>query len=215
MMIPPARYSDEMSWPAQRVTSILLTGGASRRMGRDKASLPINGSTLARRTAALLERVTLTALEVGPGTSGLWATREVPPGAGPLAAIAEGCRALRQHGHDGGALVVACDLPFVSEDLLRFLVAYDAPGSVVPIVRGRAQPLLARWGQHDLDATPGLVALGARSLRALLARPGVTFLDASTWSHVADDTTFADVDSPDDLRRLGLSVDGEAPTSTT
>ncbi len=212
-MISPSRYSDGMSEPAQHVASLLLTGGASRRMGRDKASLPIDGTTLARRTATLLQRVTLSTMEVGPGASGLWATREIPPGGGPLAAIAEGCRALRARGHEGDALIVACDLPFVSEDLLRFLVFYDAPGSVVPLVHGRAQPLLAKWGHRDLDDARDLVARGARSLRGMLSRPDVTFLDESAWGHVADDTHFADVDSPDDLRLFGLHLDDEAPPS--
>ena len=176
-------------------------------MGRDKSLLRVDGTTLARRTADLLERVTAIALELGPGTSGLWATSEDPAGAGPLVAIAAGQRALGQRGHDGDALVVACDLPLVNEGLLRLLADYDAPGSVVPIVNGRAQPLLARWGRRDLDAAGDLVARGERSLRHVLASRDVTLLDASQWGHVASEATFADVDSPADLARLGLRVD--------
>ena len=181
-------------------------------MGRDKSCLSIEGTTLARRTATLLEGVTTIALEIGPGTSGLWATREVPSGAGPLVAIAAGCHELRRRGHEGDALVIACDLPFVNEGLLRLLVDYDAPGSVVPLVHGRAQPLLARWGRRDLDLASDLVARGDRSLRRLLAQPDVTLLDESKWQHVASDTTFADVDSPGDLVRLGLRVEDEPTT---
>ncbi len=197
-----------MSGPSTRVAALLLTGGASRRMGRDKSGLAIDGVTLARRTAGLLERVSAIALEVGPGTSGLWSTSEVPGGEGPLVAIAAGRRALRERGHEGDALVVACDLPLVTEDLLRFLADYDAPGSVVPVVQGRAQPLVARWGRRDLDDASDLVARGVRSLGHVLARPDVTLLDVTTWGAVASEATFADVDSPADLERLGLQVDG-------
>ena len=93
---------------------MLLTGGASRRMGRDKAGLLVGGVTLAERTAQLLLGVVETAVEVGPGVSGLVSTREEPPGEGPLVAIVEGRRTLRALGHDGAVLVVACDLPLLN-----------------------------------------------------------------------------------------------------
>lgn len=195
-------YAEPMSEPL--VAGILLAGGSSRRMGRDKTQLVVGGVTLARRSAALLEQVAATAVEVGPGVSGLAATRESPAGEGPLAAVAAGQRILRERGHEGPALVVACDLPFLSLDLLRFLANYEAPGTVLPIVDGRVQPLCARWGALDLDAASGLVASGVRSLRHLLDRPGVTILDETAWGTVATSQTFADVDSPEDLARYGL-----------
>ncbi|MGH8979592.1 MAG: molybdenum cofactor guanylyltransferase, partial [Acidimicrobiales bacterium] len=50
---------------------ILLTGGASTRMGRDKSSLEVGGISLARRSAEVLATSTDVAIEVGPGHSGL------------------------------------------------------------------------------------------------------------------------------------------------
>jgi molybdopterin-guanine dinucleotide biosynthesis protein A len=174
-------------------------------LGRDKSQLIVDGSTLAVRTASLLQLVVETAIEVGPGVSGLPSTVEELRGEGPLVAIAEGCRVLRNAGHTGSALVVACDLPLLSEQLLRFLVEWASPGSVVPVVRGRPQPLLARWSRDDLDGARQLVTEGARSLHHLVTQPGVALLDASTWRHVASEEQFSDVDSPDDLYRLGLT----------
>lgn len=200
-------YAGLVAEPSALVAALLLTGGASQRMGRDKSQIRVDGTTLARRTGALLSRVATLALEVGPGVSGLWSTRETPASAGPLVAVAAGCRALRQRGHHGDALVLACDLPFVSEELLRFLAHYDAPGSVVPVVDGRTQPLCARWGRRDLDAASDLVALGERSLRHLGAQGDVTLLEHEHWRHVASESTFADVDTPADLDRWGLSPD--------
>ncbi|MST35182.1 NTP transferase domain-containing protein, partial [Acidimicrobiaceae bacterium USS-CC1] len=53
------------------VAALLLTGGRSRRMGRDKAALVVGGRTLAQRTADLLRRAGLGGplLELGPGVS--------------------------------------------------------------------------------------------------------------------------------------------------
>jgi molybdopterin-guanine dinucleotide biosynthesis protein A len=162
--------------------------------------------TLAVRTGRLLSLVAETAVEVGPGVSGLPAILEQPRGEGPLVAIAAGCKALRGQGHTGGALVIACDLPFVSERLLSFLAEYPAEGSVVPLVRGRPQPLCARWGAQDLNGAQELVIRGVRSLQHLSARPDVVYLDESDWEHVANERDFSDVDSPDDLLRLGLTT---------
>lgn len=176
-------------------------------MGQDKSRLVIDGLTLAVRTGHLLSLVAETAIEVGPGVSGLPAILEQPRGEGPLVAIAAGCRALRDQGHTGAALVIACDLPFISERLLRFLAEWDSEGSVVPIVRGRPQPLCARWGAQDLNCVQELVNRGVRSLQHLSSQPGVVCLDESAWEHIANERDFSDVDSPDDLHRLGLTTE--------
>jgi molybdopterin-guanine dinucleotide biosynthesis protein A len=185
---------------------MLLTGGASQRMGRDKSGLIIGGVTLAERTAQLLLGVVEMAIEVGPGVSGLAWTREDPSGEGPLVAIAEGRRALRERGHEGAALVVACDLPLLSARLLTLLCDWEAPGSVVPIVRGMPQPLCAKWGPGDLDRASALVNSGVRSLRHLMSEPDVVVLDESNWGDRVEEEEFSDVDSPDDARRLGLDI---------
>jgi molybdopterin-guanine dinucleotide biosynthesis protein A len=175
-------------------------------MGQDKSKLIVDGSTLAVRSATLLLLVVETAIEVGPGLSGLPTTLEDPPRQGPLAAIAAGCHALRERGHAGGALVIACDLPRLSEQLLRFLVEWDSPGSVVPVVRGRAQPLCAKWGRQDLDNASQFVNQGVHSLRHLSAQPDVVLLDEAIWQHIASDKQFCDIDSPADLLRFRQST---------
>ena len=174
-------------------------------MGRDKTQLVVGGTSLARRNADLLQLITDTAIEVGPGHSDLRVTLEAPAGEGPLAAITAGRRALRDAGHHGAALVIGCDLPFLSLALLQFLAEYDAPGTVLPVVDGRVQPLCAKWGAFDLDQASELVASGVRSLRHLVDQPNVTLLDESTWGHVATAETFADIDFPEDLVRYGLA----------
>jgi molybdopterin-guanine dinucleotide biosynthesis protein A len=175
-------------------------------MGRDKSGLLVGDVTLAERTAQLLIGVVETAVEVGPGVSGLGSTREEPPGEGPLVAIAEGRRTLRARGHEGAVLVVACDLPLLTAQLLTMLCDWDAPGSVVPIVHGIPQPLCAKWGPRDLDSAREMVSAGVRSLRHLISQPDVMLLDESIWRDRVNEDEFTDVDSPDDARRLGLDV---------
>src|SRR5438132_9570667 len=188
------------------VAGLLLTGGASRRMGRDKALIEVGGQRLVDRAAAALTAVADPVLEVGPGWSGLPAVREDPPGSGPLAAVSAGAAALRRMGHDGAVMVLAVDMPRVSAELLRLLATRDGPATAVPRAGGHPQPLCARYGPDALAAVDRLLAGGGRSLRALLeamdARGEVGWVQPEEWARVAEASALADVDTPDDLRRL-------------
>jgi molybdenum cofactor guanylyltransferase len=200
------RRSVSSGGPAvEPVAGMLLTGGASRRMGTDKASMVIDGHPSASRIGVLLSRVAAPVLEVGPGRSGLPAVREDGGGEGPLVALCAGRMALRAAGHAGPTVVVACDLPLVTEEVLEFLARYPGGASVVPVVGGRPQPLCARWSAADLDAASALVAAGERTCTALIAQSKAVVLDDDGWTAVAEARVFADVDVPEDLDRLGLT----------
>ncbi len=184
------------------VAGLLLTGGASRRMGADKAAIVLGGETLAARGARVLSAVAEPALEVGPGRSGLEAVREEPPGQGPLAAIAAGWLALRGRGHSGAVLVLAADMPLVDDAALHALAA--APGgSVVPVVDGIAQPLCARYSPEDLDVAVELARDGKRAMRDLLEAISPAAVEI-------DGAVLEDVDTPGDLARVRARL-GHSP----
>jgi molybdenum cofactor guanylyltransferase len=200
-----------MPKPSRTVAAVLLTGGKSRRLGQDKAQIVVGDTMLAIRTATLLRFVVEIAVEVGPGVSGLPSTMEQPPGGGPLAALAAGCRALRERGHTGSALAVACDLPLLSEPLLRLLIEWNSLGSVVPLVQGRPQPLCARWSAKDLDAAELLFLQGSRSLKHLTTQTDVVLLSEAEWGLVAKQEQFSDIDTPEDLKRLSPMMKKQLP----
>jgi molybdopterin-guanine dinucleotide biosynthesis protein A len=189
-----------------RIAGLLLTGGASRRMGSDKALLEVDGQRLVDRAVAILGAVADPVVEVGPGWSGRPAVREDPPGSGPLAALGAGAAALRSAGHDGPVLLLAVDMPRVSVDLLRLLADREGSATAVPVADGHPQPMCARYGPDVLAAVDQLLAAGGRSLRGLLEslEPGgtVAWVEPEEWEPVAGPGAFSDVDTPEDLRRL-------------
>jgi molybdopterin-guanine dinucleotide biosynthesis protein A len=177
---------------------VLLTGGASRRMGVDKATLVVGGETLAERAARVLTAVCDPVVEVGSGVTGLPCTREEPPGEGPLAGLLAGADALAL-ASDGAIVVLTCDLPFVDDAFVGMLVEHPANGSVVPTVAGRKQYACSRWSAAAVASARVSFARGERVMRALLGAGDATFVVADAHA-----LALADVDTPDDLARLGL-----------
>jgi molybdopterin-guanine dinucleotide biosynthesis protein A len=176
-------------------------------MGVDKALIEIAGERLADRSARVLGAVCSPVLEVGPGHTPLQAVREDPPGQGPLVAMAAGGRALRRIGHQGPAIVLAVDMPLVTEGLLRFLATWPGETTVVPFVGGEPQPVCARYSGEALVLADEAVEDGERSIRAFLRAVADTqWAGPRMWGHLADERAFSDVDTPEDLRRLGLAA---------
>jgi molybdopterin-guanine dinucleotide biosynthesis protein A len=191
------------------VAGLLLTGGASRRLGTPKAAAQRAGERLADRSARVLGAVATPVLEVGPGWSALDAVCEEPAGSGPLAALAAGGAALAARGlGDRATLVLAVDLPFVDPPVLRTLADAPDADAVVPRVDGRAQPLCARYSPVALAAASTLVATGARAMHALLEVVDVRWLDDADWGTATTARTFFDVDTPADAREAGLEGHG-------
>lgn len=189
------------------VAGLLLTGGASRRLGRDKARLVLAGreASQAAQLGAVLSSVCPLSLEVGQSVSGLSAVSDEPR-QGPLAAVVRGAAALAERGFEGPVLVLATDLPFASAGLLEAIARHPAEGrAVVPLVAGRLQYLAARWSPELLGEAARLVAAGERRVQAAFCAAD-TFLAVSPADLGRPDLEreLSDFDEPADLERLGL-----------
>lgn len=183
---------------------LLLCGGRSQRMGFDKSQLVVEGEQNLQRLASLLSRYCAPAIALGEILCSIPMLKDEHPGAGPLAALAGGWRYLREQGATG-AVVLACDLPLITEQVLDLLVRWPSPRSVVPVLGSEPQPLCARWSARDLDRAVDLVLLGSRSMRDLLAVCDAEFVDEEVWSQRFPSSALMDVDTVEDLERLGLT----------
>jgi molybdopterin synthase catalytic subunit len=187
------------------VYGIVLTGGSSRRMGIDKATLEVGGVALARHVADALAGAVSVAVEVGPGVTGLPCVVEDPAGSGPLAAVVAGWEELvRRTGEKQPAVVLACDLPAITPRLVTWLVRRPGGRSVVPLVEEVAQPLCARWSVEDLERGRAQLAAGERSMRRVFG-PGTELVGDDELEREVGRGLTQDVDTPEDLARLALS----------
>jgi molybdenum cofactor guanylyltransferase len=134
------------------IVGAVLAGGASRRMGTPKATLELGGRPLLEYPLAAVQGAGLEPAVVAKPGSPLpplavprWDEPAEP--IHPLTGIVAALTAARGR----PVLAVACDMPFVTAELLADLAARAAP-LVVPEVDGRLHPLLARWDPSLLPA---------------------------------------------------------------
>lgn len=122
---------------------VILAGGRSTRMGRDKAGLPVAGVTLlVWMIRRLGPEFAETIVAGGPAPEGVREARDLRADAGPLAGIEAGLLAARSP----FAFVVACDMPRASARLAAALLLRCAGhDAAVPRVNGRAQPTCAAY----------------------------------------------------------------------
>jgi len=126
------------------ITAVLLAGGKSRRMGQDKATLLFRGSPMWQIQLQLLRELKPTELLVSAQADPPWRpsdakfVADAEPSCGPISGIAA---ALSRISNDY-LIVIAIDMPFMTESYLRSLCERIEPGrGVVPMIENRAEPL--------------------------------------------------------------------------
>lgn len=176
-------------------TLLILAGGASRRMGRPKALLPVGGTTLvgylAGRLGPQFGELLVAAGDPALVPAGMRQVPDLHPGLGPLSGIEAGLEAA---GNDR-LFVVACDLPRVTAEVAALLVARCAGrDAAVPRVEGRAQPTCACYRTSALDAIRSALDRGH-----LKAADALQHLDVD-WVEGLDPDLFWNINTPEDYQ---------------
>jgi molybdenum cofactor guanylyltransferase len=186
-------------------TAIILAGGDSQRMGRDKASLMLSEQTLLQRVIATMQQifpeVIISVRQPRPEIDLPQVCDEQPnegmPGAGPLAGLVAGLSTVTTP----WAFVVACDMPFVEpavvELLGKFRSTYQA---VVPVVQGHPQPLAAFYANSCLAVMRESLTTQDKSLRGVLRMLDVCYVDQAGLQDADPQLrSFVDLDTPQDV----------------
>ena len=128
------------------VTAVLLAGGESRRMGTDKAMILFRGKLLWQIQLETLRRLRPAEIFLSVRTDPSWRPRDVqfiadvPPSRGPLSGIAASLMNTRT----AHLLVLAIDMPFMTENYLRSICDAMEPGrGAIANINNRAEPLAA------------------------------------------------------------------------
>lgn len=185
------------------VEGFILVGGASSRMGADKAGLRLGGRSFVERIAAALSSVAGNIRLVGArderDSLGFPVVRDVHGKWGALG----GLHAALAAGQAPWAAVVACDLPFVTAELfVRLASLRESFDAVVPIQPcGRPQPLCALYRRDAcLERAEELIASGERRPRQLLQEVNTRRVAHSELADLAHSALFfTNVNTPEDF----------------
>jgi len=179
----------------ESTAGFVLAGGRSSRMGRDKALLPWQGSTLLESAARKVQQSAGSATIIGNpelhGHLGYPVVSDRIPGLGPLGGI----HTVLSITPADWNLVVACDMPYLTVELLNALLAQiGTHEAIVPRDSdGRWEPLCAVY--HRRLAAAVEAALDRKSLKM---QDFVSQIDARPWS-APDSAMFANWNSPHEL----------------
>ena len=197
------------------VSGVVLAGGLSRRLGRDKAVEPFQGEPLIARVIGRLSSLTNEIVVVVnsekrakelPLPAGVKIAVDVYPDSGSLGGIFTGLTAAA----NDWAFVTACDMPFLNESLIsHLLTSRDGFHAIVPVLDGYPEPTHSAYSK---DCLPHMERrLEARQLRIS------GFFDDVEVNYVAQDEiesldperlSFMNINTPEDLK-LALEITGK------
>lgn len=190
---------------------LVLAGGASTRMQRDKAAIEYHGQSQLHWTFHLLSHVcAATFVSVRPDQreeptrAGLPQIVDRQPGIGPIAGISAALQA-----HPKAAwLVVACDLPFLNEQTLRYLLEQRDPHKIATAFKsshdGMPEPLCAIWEPAAREPVLAYVAAGKQCPRKFLINADTLLLD------LPDARALENVNTADEYRTTVAAFGGPA-----
>jgi molybdopterin-guanine dinucleotide biosynthesis protein A len=134
----------------QNFTGIILAGGKSERIGKDKRFIPLNGNYLIDygiQTLSTIASGIIIASGKGQFTyKGFICIQDVPQIDGPIAGLISALRYI----HTPYGIVLPCDMPLITYEVLKYLVSQVTNGIdvVVPIIDGNVQPLVGLYSKH-------------------------------------------------------------------
>lgn len=181
----------------------VLAGGRSSRMGTNKAFLEIGGQTLLARALSVVSSACGSATIIGdPATFSEFGSvlPDTFPGCGPLGGI----HAALSHSRAQLNFILAVDMPFVSVDLIRFLMAKAAKNSAivtVPRSQSRLQPLCAVYRREFGDHAERSIRAGHYKINPLFQTIPVHVIDEQELSAAGfSERNFINVNTPEDCR---------------
>ena len=184
--------------------TVILTGGSSRRMGRDKALLPFEGGTLLQR---LIDRY------AAGGSVGVSVDRagrfpfagaielvDAFPGAGPMNGVVSGFRETAEE----QMLLTAVDLPYGEIALALRLREIMGEADACLVRRGvkGIEPLFAVYSRACLPVAERCLQEGRKSLRAMLDAVNVRYVSPEELPGYDLERIFTNVNTPEEYAAL-------------
>lgn len=194
--------------PGGGLLGAVLAGGVGRRYGGPKAGVTVGGVSMVERAVGALSAVCPEVVVVSshpvPEAS-VPVIPDVTKGAGPLAGL-EAALLEAERRELGGVVLLACDLPLVSAEVVGRIASLLGGGTVVAPQRrgGGVEPLCAAYGVGILNAVRTRLASDDRSLHRLFADVGGMVVPSDEVAEAGE--TFLNVNTPADRDRADAAL---------
>jgi molybdenum cofactor guanylyltransferase len=198
-----------------RAAAIILAGGKSTRLGRDKASEPLLGVPMLQRVinrfAGLVDEYVVVRArgQVLPRVDApdITVAEDLYPETGPLGGMYTGLSAAKAE----RGIVVACDMPLLQprliEELLRLAPGHDL---VVPVSEEFPQPLCAVYSKACLEPTKSQLDAGNYKITGFFGNLKPLYLRPDEWRPFdPNGLSFNNLNREEDLRRAEELLDTE------
>jgi molybdopterin-guanine dinucleotide biosynthesis protein A len=189
------------------MTSIILAGGKSSRLGKNKALQVIEGKSLIQR---VVDRLAMLSTEIiiatGRGEAipcssnvEIKTVADIYPEKGPLVGIYSGLMS----SSSTQAIVVGCDTPFLSTGLLEYMTQIDSTFDVVvPRIKNKLEPLCAVYSKHCLAPTHRLLEQNELRIDKLFAMVRVKYIEENEINRFdPEHLSFFNINTPADMQR--------------
>jgi len=197
-------------------TSIVLAGGRGSRLGKEKHAEEVAGESLIERTIGSLSLLSTEILIVisnrqSKSTFSSYAEAktvvDLYPGKGPLVGIYTGL----VHSSNFYNLAVACDMPFLNLDLLRYMIDLSSGFDVVmPRTGNYKEPLHAVYTKNCLPSMKNLIERGSLKISELLDSVSVRYVEISEIDRFdPEHLSFFNVNTTADLEKARLLASRE------
>ncbi len=185
-----------------KINGLVLAGGKSKRMGRDKSSIEWHGKEQQYYMADLLKplcnKVYISHRQgQDPDTGKNYKTLiDTYSGIGPYGAILSAFR----FQPDAAWLVVACDLPLLDSDTLKYLLANRDVNAIATTFQspfdGLPEPLITIWEPKSHDVLLSFLSEGFTCPRKVLIKSGKAHI-----LQPQDENALMNVNTPEDFKK--------------
>lgn len=195
---------------------VILAGGENRRIPVSKGFLAVEGRPIIERSIEVLKRI-FGAVVISTNTPEKYFYLGVPligdrlTEKGPIIGILS---VLAATGEDS-LFVVACDMPFVSEKLVRYMTdIYNEHlgksmddrevDAVIPVFEGKAEPLFGIYRKRVIQTIETMILTGQKGLIAMLDNIHVRYItDAEVKAMDPEGRSFVNINTIEDYERIG------------
>ncbi len=189
----------------ERLAGAVIAGGLSRRMGADKGLIPWRGKPLVTYPLGLLSGLFEEVIIITRNTEayrrfGYPVHADLFEYRAAMVGLYSGLSAVSKP----MALMTACDMPLISEAMVRFLAAEAAKGAwaVVPATPAGPEPLLAVYDKRCLPAMEKLIRAGDLRIASLLSSVPSRLVSAEETGRIDPHyLSFVNLNTPEELAR--------------